>query len=359
MARQKLQSKDTKLDPRRFVRPLRTFFWVALITVLIWVYADMEFTQTEDLRATLRLNTAASPDLVLLPPREYSVEFTVRGSRGGIERLKLKLQQENFVISYDVSRHAATPRFALSPADLLTEALDLTAEGLTVASTTPQIINVETDELITVDDIPIEFNHAGGMVREVTVTPASTSIRVARTRWQETLSALRGRGEEPVLRTRRVDLRQVEGDSITVGVLNTIDDTEVRPRIETVRVSFELSQIQGTQSFDVAVQVLSPPAWSTDGTWDEYVLERRDPVEWRKTITVTGPTDDLDKLRRNPQDVQAYILLTEQDKRPLDSWDQREVTVRFPPDLKVEVVGPAPTVWFRLSRREEPANSTP
>ncbi|MGC9454860.1 MAG: hypothetical protein ACP5HU_08330 [Phycisphaerae bacterium] len=358
MARKKYQSEGDRTDPQRFLQPLRTFFWVALITVLIWVYADMEFTQTDDLRATLRLNTAGSPDLVLLPPREYSVEFTVRGSRGGIERLQSKLQQENFVVNYDVSKHASQPRFVLSPVEVLTAALDLTAEGLTVAATTPQAINVETDELVTVHDIPIEFNYTGGRVRNVSVTPAATAIRVARTNWQETLRKLHERGEEPILSTRRVDLRQVEGDSVTAGIVNTIEGTEVRPETETVQVSFELVQIKDTHSFDVAVQVMSPPAWGHDGTWDEFVLERRDPVEWRKTITVTGPREDLDQLRRNPQQVQAYIVLSEQDKKPLDSWDQREVIVRFPPELNVELDGPPPTVWFRLSRREEPADST-
>ncbi|MFP3936950.1 MAG: hypothetical protein ACLFVW_01320 [Phycisphaerae bacterium] len=353
MARKKFQSDGKKFNPRRFLPPLRTFFWVALITVLIWVYADMEFTQTEPLRATLRLNTDGASDLVLLPPREYSVDFTVRGSRGGIERLKLKLQKQNFTIPYDVSRHASTPRFALSPAEVLTEALDMTGEGLAIAATTPQVINVETDELITVSDVPIEFNYIGGRVRNVAVTPMTTDIRVARTRWQATLQSLRERGEEPVLRTRRVDLRQIDADSVTVGVVNTIGDTEVRPEADTVQVSFDLIQIKDTHSFDVPVQMLSPPAWSHDGTWNEFVLERRDPVEWRKTITVTGPREDLDQLRRNPQQVQAYVVLTEQDKKPLDSWDQREVTVRFPPDLNVELDGTPPTVWFRLSRRRQ------
>lgn len=354
MARKKFQSDGKKFDLRRFIPPLRTFFWVALITVLIWVYADMEFTQTEPLRATLRLNTEGAPDLVVVPPREYSVEFTVRGSRGGIERLKLKLQQQNFIVPYDVSRHASTPRFALSPAQVLSEALELTSEGLTIAAATPQVINVETDELITVSDIPIEFNYTGGRVRNVTVTPMTTDIRVARTRWQAALKSLRERGEEPALHTRRVDLRQIDADSVTVGVLNTIDNTEVRPDADAVQVSFDLVQIKDTHSFDVAVQVLCPPAWSQDGTWDEFVLERRDPVEWRKTITVTGPREDLDQLRRDPQQVQAYVVLTKQDKKPLDSWEQREVAIRFPPELNVELDGSPPTVWFRLSRREQP-----
>jgi hypothetical protein len=360
MARRTYPSTDQDGDRRqRYIRSLRTFFWVALITVLIWVYADMEFTETEELRATLRLNTDGAADLVLLPPREYSVEFVVRGNRHSIDRLKLELQRGNFIVPYDISKHAAKPQVALSPAELLAEALDLTQEGLTVASTAPQVINVETDTLIAVPDVPIEFNYVGGKARNVSVKPATTDVRVARTKWRQTLANLQERGEEPALRTRQVDLRKVGTGPITVNILSDIDGTEVTPDADTVQVSFEVVEMKDTYTFDLAVQVLSPPQWSQDGTWDAYLLERRDAVDWTRTVTVTGPQGDLDKLREQPQTVQAYVTLTEQDKKPLSSWDQREVTFRFPSELDVELVGDPPTVWFRLSRREVPAVETP
>jgi hypothetical protein len=359
MAPREYPSADKPVDARqRYIQPLRTFFWVALITVLIWVYADMEFTETDELRATLRLNTEAAADLVLLPPREYSVEFVVRGNRHSIDRLKLGLQRNNFIVPYDVSKHASQPQFALSPAELLTEALDLTKEGLTVASTAPQVINVETDALITIPDVPIEFSYSGGRARNVSAKPATTDVRVARAKWQQTLDDLEARGEEPVLRTRQVDLRKVGTGPVTVNVLGEIDGTEVRPEADTVLVSFDVVELKDTYTFDVAVQVLSPPQWSQDGTWDTYVLEWKETADWTRTVTATGPQGDLEKLRDQPQKVQAYLVLTEQDKNPLSSWDQREVTFRFPPELDVELLGDPPTVWFRLSRREAPTAET-
>ncbi len=350
MALSKYGNDDQKDQSRRYIRPLRTFLWVALISLLIWVYADMEFTETQEFRVTLRLNADAAPDLVLTPPTEYSVEFAVRGNRHSIDRLKMALQQRNFAISHDVSGQAAIPTFTLSLADALYEALDLTRKGLSIVSAAPQTVTIHTDEMTTVRDVPIEFSYTGGRVRNVEVNPSSTDIRVAAGKWQQVLQDLEARDREPVLRTRQVDLRQLEDDSISVPVLGTINGTDVSPEAETVRVSFEIVQIKETHDFEVPVQVLSPPAWSHDGTWEDYVLERRDPVEWRKTITIAGPREHLDVLRQRPRDVQAYITLTEEDKRPIDSWDRREVTIRLPAELDMEVVGPAPTVWFRLIR---------
>jgi len=102
----------------------------------------------------------------------------------------------------------------------------------------------------------------------------------------------------------------------------------------------------------VAVQVLAPPTWSTENTWKDYSLVGKEgPAEWQKTIEVSGPKKDIDQL--TPARVQAYILLTDDDKKPT-SWWSREVVVRFPEDMQVKLVGAKPVVNFRLAKNAAP-----
>ncbi len=60
-----------KSDLDRFSRDwwisgARTLLWVAVVTILIWVYADMRFTDRRTLLATVRLSTAPGSQLTLM-----------------------------------------------------------------------------------------------------------------------------------------------------------------------------------------------------------------------------------------------------------------------------------------------------
>ena len=54
----------------------RNFFFVALVTLLIWVYADMDVADKGNFQATVVLTTGDSADVELLPPREVEINFT-------------------------------------------------------------------------------------------------------------------------------------------------------------------------------------------------------------------------------------------------------------------------------------------
>ena len=106
----------------------------------------------------------------------------------------------------------------------------------------------------------------------------------------------------------------------------------------TVKVDVRVHTLTNETSLFVNVRVVEPISWlsPTDNTWKEYQLVRRDSLEWRKEITVTGPRQDLDALKKREQEVTAFITLTEEDKKPV-SWNVRTVTVCFPPDLQVKL----------------------
>ena len=97
------------------------------------------------------------------------------------------------------------------------------------------------------------------------------------------------------------------------------------------------------------------PSWLEDGTWRQYVLKRQNPAEWRAKIQVSGTRKDLDQLKGGA--VQAYNLLTDDDKKPIESWLTRQVVVHLPRELNLSLLGTRPSVSFKLEKA--PAAATP
>ncbi|GAF97127.1 unnamed protein product, partial [marine sediment metagenome] len=84
------------LDVPRFSRrwwggATRTLLPVMLVTTLIWVYADLEFTDTEEFSAKIRLTVGKTNGLELLSGSELAVTFTLRGNRSGLDAFRGRL----------------------------------------------------------------------------------------------------------------------------------------------------------------------------------------------------------------------------------------------------------------------------
>ena len=340
-------SFDT-LDVPRFSRrwwggAARTLLPVMLVTVLIWVYADLEFTDTEDFSAKLQLTTGRSNRLELLSANELVVTFTLRGNRSGLDAFRQKLADRDSLITFDVSAGRSAGDHGLSLVDILAGATDVDEAGLAVADASPEMINARLDRQLHVS-VPVDFVHSNATLVE---QPKLTmGILVAESRWKDILQA----HPKPTLKTANVDLKdQPSGKQVPVEatVLAFIGDLPVRPDQETVTFNVEISQRTATRSIPVTVLVTTPPAWQE--TWRQYDLLRKDPLEWRPKITVGGAKQDLDQLQ--PDHVHAFVVLTEDDKKPVDSWLEREVEFRLPKGLDIRLIGEKPTVNFKLEKR--------
>ena len=106
MVRHERKPADVSRFSRRWwIAGLHTLFWVVLVTVLIWIYADMEFTDTAKIIATIKLDTGESGQLELLSRTELPVEFEISGSRSSLEDFQRELDEAGALLSYDVSRN--------------------------------------------------------------------------------------------------------------------------------------------------------------------------------------------------------------------------------------------------------------
>jgi hypothetical protein len=334
--------------PPRFSRPwwlqgARTLFWVAVVTILVWVYADTSFIREEAFDVTLVLE-AGKADLKVLSDRRIQLGFEVRGNRTTLDRFKRDLTSHGAIVVYDVTEDYGPGEHTIATTKILRQGVGVERLGLTVTSVNEPTIRVRIDEVLE-RTLRVRMDYTGAtLASPPEIEPAEVKVRVNATAWAKATAG----GEEPVLSTRLLDLTNTPSGLRTekVALVGELAGTPVDLAVRDVTVRYQIKERSGTDEILLPVYVQMRPEWQEDGTWERYVLKRKDPAEWSPRVTVRGPRKDLDRLRTSRID--AYIVLTEEDRKPVGSWLQRPVVVRFPSGLLVELTGPAPTVQFKL-----------
>jgi hypothetical protein len=327
----------------------RSLLWVALVTVLIWVYADIEFTDVREFHLTVRLHTAMPKNMVLRDRRDVEVAVKVRGNWTELARFRDWLDVNGSVIRYDPSDTHGLGKRPISTIEVFDKFPVHVTGGVTIVSCMPSQIDID---LIPADQRPlrVEFVYTGAIVDpNFRIVPDRVTARASQEQWKRIEALLEANA--PVLKTSIVDLSRVATDRpLSVEVIPAIAGVPVEVHPGSVEVTVRNVQKIETKSFQVAIHVLTPPTWPNDGTWKDYSLLGRDgTVEWQKTVQVSGPKKDIDQL--TPARIQAYVVLTDDDKKPISSWSNREVLLRFPDNLQVALTGTKPTVYFRLEKR--------
>lgn len=328
----------------------RSLLWVAIVSLLIWIYADMEFTGVREASMTLHLTTGKDSNLVLLSPADVEATFRIRGNQSSLEAFESLRKAKGNRVDIDVSVYG--PGDHMKPLDeLLQRNSDFSNLGLTVMPGSQGLVQFNVDKMITLENVPVGFSSIGAtLAKPAEISPSKMPIRLAQSRLGEILKKM----PSPRLDTEQRNLQKIEAgrtETMMVDVVPMIAGVPVIPQVPSVQVSVQVEKNTSEYTFSVPVRIASPPSWETDNTWKEYSLLRRDPLEWRKTITVTGAKQDLDLLRSREQDVYAFVILTEDDKKPVKSWLPHRVFLRFPDDVQVKLVGEPPAVDLKLEQR--------
>ncbi len=326
---------------------VKTFTWVAVVTVLIWVYADMEFTENKDFTMLLHLKVSPGSKLALLSDNDVELTFRARGNHGSLEKFEDLKKHNGNRMEVDVSDFRPGSQ-SVSVEDLLPRDSDFAKSGLTVTSASQKQVLFRLDRLIS-KEVPVKLDYTGATLSpEPVLTPKTMQIEVAQSRWDQ----IRQEKTDPILLTEPVNLQKVDTSKpLKLMVLPAIGSVSVQlPEKHEVEVRVQIKTLTEQIALDVTVRVVEPVSWLSpaDNTWKEFQFVRQDPLEWRKQIQVTGPRQDLEKLKAREQEVTAFVTITDEDKKPT-SWTTRAVTVCFPPDLQVKLAPTeSPTVQFKM-----------
>jgi hypothetical protein len=356
---------ERPVKPPRFSRrwwwgQLHDLFWVLLATLLIWIYADMEFTDTQKVTMTLRLTTGdpTSSMMELLSQKEYTVTMEISGNRSILERYRQRLAAQGSTLTVNVAQDYESGDRAVPTRELLQKAANLRGQGIAIKSVAPQAVAVHLDRLVRVTDVPVRLDYTGAVLEQPDPT-ATVDLRVLETQTDRLNELLHARPGQPVLSTQRIDLKALEpgkAETLQAEVLRAVDGIEVRPEPSTVTFEVRVKRTTSVRHIQVSVKILTPPEWAETGLsaapamWTEFALDRQNLDDWRIELSVSGPTENLKE-----ENIVAYVELTNND-RPKpgdDSWlPGKQVKVRFREGTGLSLTRQPPELKLRLKRRQ-------
>ena len=334
-----------RFSPTWWIDGLKNFLFVAAITLLIWIYADMDVTEEEVFNATIVFTTGNSTDVVLVSPQRMVVDFTLGGTRSGLREFQRYLEDADFIIHYDLAPDSLPGTNDVRVDDILNKSANLSQLELVVRSATPSNVTFEIDRRVSRIAI-IELDYIGAkIVGEPKIKPTETTVRLA------AIDDAAIGDDLLILKTRQLDLSAIPvGQAYTVQLEIVPPPAQLPVQLQdtSVEVTVTVGPRTDHETLTLAVQILNPRTWIEDGTWTQYRLVKKDPLEWQPQVVVSGARQQLDKLRA--EDIQAHIILVEDDKTPVESWLQRPVTIQFPPGTDLHIVGDTPVVNFKLEK---------
>ncbi len=334
-----------------WVRAGRDALWITIVSVLVWIFADMKFNDERRAKIELRLVAGNGSHMSLLSVngeelsyQPVTIIFTIKGSRESLDIFEREVPE---YIQYNVARGEQAGELKIPTVDILSGLSIISENNLFVSAPKPSVMVVRLDKQIR-RELPVELVYSNAELAE-TPTPI-VAVRLAQSIWE----IIERSNPDPKLKTANKDLAAAEtGKPIQVefDIRPEIGQTPVLLEAKTIKVQLQITQRVQSKTLTVNVGYIAPAAWSWDDTWEKFQLQgKAEGLEWRKEITVRGSKKDLDRLEA--KDIDAYIKLTEDDKAPV-SWLRRPLIVRFPKGLSVELVGDPPAVSFKLIERTE------
>ena len=172
----------------------RNIFWVVVVTVLVWVYADLEVTDKMEVKATLRLTTGQAKDMEIISERVIHVDFEVLGNRAALDRFERRINAEHSILLYDVSEDLQPGENIVPVGDILKRVADIEQAGLTLVSTSVSDITVQIDKVLT-QAVPVKFEFRGATLSGTAkITPPQVRVRVSQHTWDNILKTAPAEG---------------------------------------------------------------------------------------------------------------------------------------------------------------------
>jgi hypothetical protein len=342
------------LGPRPFSRKwwlagLRTAGWVLVVTVLIWVYADIQFTKEETVQVTLEIVAEPADEMIVLSQSELPVRATIKGRKYLIDQIRGTRLTYNPAEELPIGVHPDQ-----SVADILRGMPRVEKSGFEVVSATPRYVDIALDRLALLEDVPVELRTGGGeLAGPAKLQPGRANLRVPVSQ----LDLIDP--DNLVLQTSLLELQDVPPGKEVTRSADILAPRDVAARIEPARVEATFTVVQPfvEREYTVPVRVQVPKEWLINDIWAERKLEPKDPLDWTRKIVVRGPPIELEKLKA--EHIDAYVTLSEGDLAPV-SWLDRPVKVKFvggEGKIDFEKLSlrnlPLPPVSYKVVRRQD------
>lgn len=285
---------------------IRTIVVVTIVTGLVWIYAEGESLKTNTVEVDVQF-VSPNSNLLIKPDSARRVKVVVRCSASK----KAELDRMLTAIKLDVGADDSKPSSHVSV--ILKERLAQSGAfqklgGVVIVETQPQTLEADIERLQTLV-LPVRIE-AGDVVltSASTVDPQTVSITVPAAIAPQLDSAYaEARLDSRVLKNTPVDFTQTLQIPLTLpdqwkklGV--TLPPTIAKVTV-TIRKQTELFVIKS-----IPINLSGPPT-----ALSKYTVVLDDEQRLLRDVTVTGPHDTIEKIRKDSKLVRADLCLTADD----------------------------------------------
>lgn len=325
-------------------KSIRTFFSVAVLSCLIWFYADQVTTDftTEMIKVSIKPMQDASIIIRSIEPSDGTVEVTFAGPRAQLERLKSDIRAGKFnpVYYLQVEDKGPDEEYLLSVEDIVSDYLVRQHKAVTVKSATPSQIRIKVDTIIAVK-MPVKVITGAIEVSEVSIVPDTLTVRLPRTFYTTLADSQRF---IPVdIGHKIADKLEQEEFSMDVEVPQKLLGQAVEVEPSRVRIRLKIEHHYVRREFKRPIYILWPV-----GMENKYTVELRDKDV---NVPIICPKNRVDTLK--PEKIIPYIELTEEDVVNLpETFFPRRLSFILPEGVKIDTskMTVIPETEFRVKR---------
>ncbi len=302
-----------------------TLIPIALLTCLIWIYAEQISTDTAEetvnLRITAPANSPLLPQLAETPGKQLKVQAIFSGPQGQLEVLRKELRIGKFAPEYIV-RQSGT--LQLNTAEIIEQQIPSRYQAVTILQAIPEKITVNVDQLVT-KPIPVRVLTGAVKTTDPTVSPQPIDVTLPES-FYENLPQ-----QDRVIYINLENKLQNLGENQIVDsefpVPQTLAGRQVKTSPKKVTIRLQVRKEYTTKSYTFnRIKVLGP----IDLLEDYSVIIKDKEI----TIALRGPADILENLKK--QDIIPYIKIEEDDKNRRSLFP-RPVQINLPENLKNQI----------------------
>jgi hypothetical protein len=330
---------------------IRTFLAVAFLTLVIWVWADLEQQTDETFFVPVEVQVPAGFEVAKVSPDRLKVK--VRGPSAEIRGL---METGPGKPNRRVCRLLLTDPGKLAPGTVRVRAVEgfrhwdenrvVPLAVLTLDDKPLEDVTVEVEHLVQVR-VPVEVRVVGAVVKAAASQPAEVTATVSESRFQALAPAKRKAVAVVKVSALPPDLQIREKVPLELG-LGGAEGVRAAfdPRIVEVTATIESASATKTLA-QVPVAIAAPP-----DVLRTYDVVFQDESVLLVDLRVEGPRELVEPL--TPGQVGLWLALTAADK-PVEEgpWIGRVPQASgLPPGVRL--AEPPPTINFNLKRRESP-----
>jgi len=336
-----------------------TFLTVAVLTGLLWVWADQSQLLIQEISLSFVLATEADSSLVLLSVDDGSGEavpddtatggkritakVSFGGTRSRLTELQADLQSGQLkLLSYLSEVTYLAGKHSISVVDLLNANDELRDRGLTVMEAEPVYITIELDEWVLIDKIKLALRDTPKSQRfQPRIDPPEIAVQVP--------SSLEDNLPEELLVELGEIPEKITSEETVSGTVSTeLGGLPVRPALSTVTVI-----LQPRKQSDAELGPLPLYAVLPVDMIGKYEVKFEKEADKKVDVKVVGPAGELAKLQMPPQEkVRAYIRLGTKHTILMAGYYTVTVEFEFDDDVHgVKISGPPKRVKVRLEKK--------